>query len=325
MAIVERKTCGGCGESSLEHEQTCWACGGRRFLPPGARLAGEPTICMDDIGTRTVMQDRRRKSTPVMPLLYTGVGLSFAFFMCTLGFWIGRASAPAPEPPVVETAAAPVPLPTPPSGFAAVPQDFVPSGVQAGPALPVPRVHVRTDQTAVAPAPVEPATPPSTILPTARPAARPGGQPPQPAGVGIALALPAAAQPGPISTPPSVPRSVENVTARPPATTPPPAPRPLVPPPPQANAAVVAVRNDTASTISISVEGSDAGATVAPGADVFFPLPSGSYQLRASGGGMSTTKGLAVANRRTYSLILNHQKNDNRDSLVIIEPAVDGN
>ncbi|MGV3719793.1 MAG: hypothetical protein ACO1SX_02695, partial [Actinomycetota bacterium] len=116
---MERKQCADCGEASLESEPRCWACGGFRFVADGFRLAGEPTICLGSAREPTVSWERERKLP--MPQLYVLCATACAFFTCVVGYWIGRASAPAVPPPAPasqQAAVPPQPLPRPPTGLA---------------------------------------------------------------------------------------------------------------------------------------------------------------------------------------------------------------
>ncbi|MCC2671459.1 MAG: hypothetical protein K0Q72_3930, partial [Armatimonadetes bacterium] len=97
-------------------------------------------------------------------------------------------------------------------------------------------------------------------------------------------------------------------------------------PQPSATSAIVMVRNTAAMPVELSIDGPEQlTAVVAPGSALPVNLPPGTYQLRASGDGIRSRRStLALAANRSYALIIDRRQDSGRDSLVLIEPAVDG-
>jgi hypothetical protein len=310
MSHVDRKLCAGCGEPNLESDVQCWACGGFRFVPENAKLAGEPTIYLGEALDRTHAWEREKPAW--LPVVYLAVAVVVALFMCVVGFWIGRSSAP--ETQVVQSpslGSQSVILPTPPTALGSpaaatlAPASF---GGTASIAAPDPTVQVRAVPGAT-PRPARPAPAVSRV---------PLGQRP-----GVA---PSTVVSAPFSTPGSTTRvtTVYNYVQdqRPSG---PPAAQPRLPAP-TARTAVVSLRNDTGATIEVSFDGTESRtARVAAGSTLPLILQPGSYQVRVAGGSASMGRASAVLTEgRTYSLTVDGQKEEGATRLVIIEPAIDG-
>lgn len=310
---MERKLCAECGSANLESEALCWACGARRFAPPGVHLAGEPTLSLGQALEPTlswVAVDRR----PPMTLLYAAAGVAAALFAGSVGFWIGRASDPGPVP-APQTAAPAPPASTPFAGPRALPPPVVaslgPTSFTVPPDPPI--VTVRTK-----------ALPARTAYPSL-------GQFGDAARAAVSTTPPFRLQAGPV---PStvvyrMPRrtSAPAVVQRSPVVSPAaPAPAPpMTIPAPARNTAVVALRNDAATSVELTLEGPDSRTVViAPGSTVPFSLSPGTYALRASGAGAgSALSSLLLVGGHTYALTLVRRPEGSRDALAIIEPALD--
>lgn len=308
---MHRKLCSDCGSVSLESESRCWACGGTYFVPAGdplvADYTADRTLALGMASDRTMSWPAGRPSFSVRTippaLIYVGGAFCFALFMCVLGYWVGKASTPdlaSAGPTELASAAAPMPLPSPPTGLqmATAPNPaFAPYGDS-----PVVTVQTRQGQLSGTPA-----TPPAFVTPvTASPAAGvafPGHQP-----------LPADA--GAVTRVPSSGSSFFGGPA--------PGPLPSIPAPGK-DTAVVTLRNDTPVAVQVTIDGEEGRiATVAPGAILPLILPPGTYRLKASGGGISSVQSsLALAAERSYTLIVNRKQDGGKDTLVLIEPILD--
>jgi hypothetical protein len=309
---VERKLCAGCGCLNLETEIRCWACGGIDFAPPGTPITGERTISLADGAERTMSWDADRQ--PQLGFLYLAGGIAFACFMAVVGFWIGRASAPEGEvlPPQPSAAGAwegPVPLPTPPTALKVAP---APGASQAPPVSIDPPVVVIQPK---------PAAPPR---PSAR-TARGGG--PAPSAAGAPVQQPPNPSYPPMAQAPQ--RRMPRIVYQGSAVTPPPASSGSEPAfaPPTSTRAIVRLRNDDTQPIDVILEGngSRSRVQVAPGSVIPLALSPGIYALRAAGRGASSAQSsLAVTPNRTYSLIVDRSRDGGAETLVLIEPAVDG-
>jgi hypothetical protein len=97
-------------------------------------------------------------------------------------------------------------------------------------------------------------------------------------------------------------------------------------PAPNSAMAVVMLRNSASVAVEVAIEGPEQWtAVVAPGSAIPVNLTPGSYQLRATGDGVRSRRStLALAANRSYSLVVDRRKDGDRDTLVLIEPAVDG-
>lgn len=301
MSLVDRKLCAGCGEPNLENDLCCWACGGTRFAPLNARLAGEPTVCLGEALDRTQEWERERPSW--MPLLYLGGAAAFALFMCIIGFWIGRSSTPpeAAPRPLAAAPAQPVTLPTPPTALSS-PAPLAPAAT-AFPAPSVdPPVSVRSVEATPAPVLRSPVvTPPSAVAPSTVVAGPPARSAPAPSRVTIYNYVQDNAPAAPPAAMPTVPAATGKTS-------------------------VVSLRNETGGSIEVAFEGSDTRtARVAAGSVLPMVLSPGSYQVRVSGSSVASARSSAVlAEGRTYSLTVEGQKEGGSTRLVIVEPAIDG-
>jgi hypothetical protein len=346
---VERKLCADCGHPNLESEARCWACGGARFAPSGARPVGEPTISLGVPIDRTMAWSDRRPAAAAYGL---AVAVLFAFFMSVLGYWIGRASSPAGAGAAVEPALAsasqPVPLPDPPASALRWPQSpptFAAPGQMTPTGIDPPRVRIRPKRARTpqgarqAPGSYDPSalgTPyqggPYGAAPYGSAPYRFAPYPPAPArSVPYPLSpQPSQAQPSqiqPPQAPPSqAPRSRSRVVAQFPAVTAPtgPAPEPVVPLPSR-EGAVVTLRNDASVAVEVSFDGpTPQTVLVAPGGTVPFTLTPGSYRLRVGARGMGSVRStLALAPERAYQLIALRRKQGDREMLVLAEPALE--
>jgi hypothetical protein len=275
------------------------------FSADPGKPAGDRTISLGEAREMTMSWDPRRSSPKHAPL-YIACGTACALFTCMMGYWIGRASAPVPDGqqgPSYSTQVQPMDLPTPPTGLS------VPTPV-AGAGLPAPRINA-------APAVYDPAV--VTIRPKA-------GEPVTPA---RSAALPTSTpHPSVYQNPVVFPRQSPKVTvqtALPAAAAPAPA-TPQAAPSPSDTVAVVMVRNTAAVPVELSIDGPEQlTAVVAPGSALPVTLPPGTYQLHASRDGLRSRRStLALAANRSYSLIVDRRQDSGRDSLVLIEPAIDG-
>jgi len=305
---VERKQCAGCGESNLSSEPRCWACGGARFAADDARLAGEPTICISSAREATTAWDRPR--TLPMPQLYVLCGAACALFTCVMGYWIGRASAPAVPPTAPRAAQSAMPsqsLPTPPTGLAAPPA------------------------IAFTPAPYYD---PAVVTVRQKPASRGAVVPPEalPRGLSSGPAIAATQPSGPmvLHNPHLQTRQKPQVVTQDPGTGGPPEPTPDQPmqlmPLPSPSTAIVMLRNNASGAVEVEIDGDeDWTVTVAAGSSVPVSLAPGSYHLRAEGAGARSKRSkLAVGANRRYSLVIDNKEEGGREALVLMEPAIDG-
>lgn len=305
MSLVDRKLCAGCGEPNLESDLCCWACGGSRFAPVNARLAGEPTVYIGEALDRTHEWERDRSRW--MPLVYLGAAAAFALFMCILGFWIGRSSAPEPtvaQAPV--TPIQPIALPTPPTALSSPAPILAPpptafSGPHPAPSfVPDPPVRVRSLEPAPSPRRT-PASPPN-VAPSTVVTGSPQRQAPPPARVTTIYNF--GQDPAPAAPPPAQPKL--------PAAT--------------GKTSVVSLRNETGGSIEIAFQGpSSRTARIAPGSLLPLVLTPGTYEVRVSGGSAAPGTSTAVLTEgKTYGLTVEGQRENGSTRLVIIEPAIDG-
>src|SRR3569833_3076956 len=143
---MKRKLCGDCGQPSLENETSCWACGSTHFAGFDQTIIGDRTIYIGQAAEKTTswtIAARRQPWAVIAGVLAAG---AFALFMCVVGYWLGRATAPESriareEIPQIH----PVQLPTPPTGLT-VPAAGINVGVPAQAAVadpPVVSVHSR--------------------------------------------------------------------------------------------------------------------------------------------------------------------------------------
>ena len=310
---MERKQCADCGQSSLQDELCCWACGGSRFQSDDAKLAGEPTICLGQAREVTASWTRDRR-IPTAPL-YVLCGAACALFTCVVGYWVGRASVPgsAVPPPRAQTAVVqPVTLPTPPTAL-----------VTPGSGSYTPYAGSAGGSMASAPTIYDPAVvtvqPKSNSGPMRNRSFAPSAdaQPPQSTLFGNPLAQ--SRQGSQVVTQQVTPPAQAAVAN--------PAPSPVQSTPtPNASSAVVMLRNSASVAVEVAIEGPEQWtAVVAPGSAIPVTLSPGSYQLRATGDGVRSRRStLALAANRTYSLVVDRRRDGDREGLVLIEPAVDG-
>jgi hypothetical protein len=308
---VERKQCADCGQPSLQDELRCWACGGSRFESDDAKLAGEPTICLGQAREVTASWSRPR-SIPTAPL-YVLCGAACALFTCVVGYWVGRASvpgAPLPAPKQQAAVVQPVTLPTPPTALAIPSSGSYASSGGSGSGGAATSIY---DPAVVT---VRPKSTPGAS--GARPFAPPAAAPPQPAIFGNPLVQPR--QSSQVVTQDVMPPARAAVTS---PTTPSPV---QSAPTPSASTAVVMLRNSASVAVEVAIEGPEQWtAVVAPGSAIPVTLSPGSYQLRATGDGARSRRStLALAANRTYSLVVDRRRDGDREALVLIEPAVDG-
>jgi hypothetical protein len=305
---MKRKLCGDCGQPSLENETSCWACGSTQFAGSDQTIVGDRTIYIGQAAEKTTswtVAARRQPWAAIAGVLAAG---AFALFMCMVGYWLGRATAPdsrvaREEVPQIH----PVQLPTPPTGLM-VPTAGLSAGVPAQAAVadpPVVSIHSRPG--------APPASPASATI---KPVKDPLGDAPVPmvyqnprlnrgTTAGVVSRVPVASATGGGTVPGA------TVVA--------------IPSPPR-NGATVMIRNSAAVQLEVALDGSTSQtAVIAAGGMAILNLSSGSYQLRASGGGISSPAAtLAVGSGRTYSLTVNRHQDGDRESLSVTEPAVDG-
>lgn len=230
-----------------------------------------------------------------------------------VGYWVGRASVPsAATRPAPEPAAAvqPVALPTPPTGLSIpAPGGLSPGVGSTGTVASAPPVY---DPAVVTVHPKERKTAPRTSGADA-------AQPPQPTIFANPLVQPRRA-PQVVTQPLNPAPSRATLPAAAPALPPQPAPAAT------ASSSVVMLRNSANVAVEVSIEGPEQWtAVVAPGSAIPVTLMPGSYQLRASGDGARSRRStLALAANRNYSLVVDRRREGDRDTLVLIEPAVDG-
>ena len=318
---MDRKLCSDCGNSSLASETTCWACGGSRFTPMASPALGDQTM---DLGSRF---DRTMswRAAPQNAQLWWGLAAAFgmALFMCIIGYWVGRASTPAPAA-AVPAASNPVTLPTPPTALTFTP-------------------------TTAAPAPSATMTPASAPVDTAQVTVHtrpiPGGDPgrrtasniaPYPAGLATPMT------PGPVATQRPMASTIRAAAPHPTFqvttsrritdTITAPEAAPLGPgagvPAVSGNegGAVVMVRNDAATSVTLRLDGpSSRMVIVGAGSTVPLNLAAGSYRISAdSNSAASTRSTLAVSASGSYSLVVSSHPDGGREVLSLIEPALGG-
>src|SRR5690349_16187678 len=115
MTQVQRKQCADCSTPSLESDPSCWACGGRDFVPLGTKSAGERTVAMGGSLDRTISARMPRTLPPHLPIACAMA--AGALLIGLTGYWVGRVSSPRPvqnETVAVSRAQEPVALPPPP-------------------------------------------------------------------------------------------------------------------------------------------------------------------------------------------------------------------
>jgi len=277
------------------------------------KLAGEPTICLGEARETTASWNKDRVF-PTAPL-YVLCGAACALFTCVVGYWVGRASAPGqpvPIPPQQTAVVQPLTLPTPPTVLTSPGGgSYAPQGGTSGSMASAPSIY---DPAVVT---VQPKSSGST---QARPFAPPAeAQPPQ-----------STIFANPLAQPRKAPQVItQQVTPQPAHAT---LSSPTVPslpqatPTPSASTAVVMLRNSASVAVEVAIEGPEQWtAVVAPGSAIPVTLSPGSYQLRATGDGVRSRRStLALAANRTYSLVVDRRRDGERESLILIEPAVDG-
>jgi hypothetical protein len=248
-------------------------------------------------------------------LYAAGAALALALFVGSLGYWIGRASAPGePEQAMAQQEPAAI-------ASAAVQPDATP--------LPPPPVAMNTpvaQPTAPAPAPhiVLPPPDPARVVIRAKPAL-PTALPGQPVPAAAAPLVPGAQSPTSFPTYRLAPAPTPVVVQR--SETPPVAPMPepstLVLRPTDSSA-VVNLKNDTTSPVRVTLDGNGSRtATVGAGSTFPIRLSPGAYQLRANGSGMSTgTTTLAIGAGVSYTLVISRQQEQGRETLVLVEPEL---
>jgi hypothetical protein len=326
---MDRKYCADCGQPNLDTEKHCWACGGPRFAPPGTKPVGERTQAFGvSAGDQTVAWDTpaARRPTWVMPSAIAGMAL----VACLGGYLLGRAnwqSKPASKASGEQFASVQLPAP---------PRRAVPNMAESAldPALVT--IHSKDPE----PPPVSSVAPPPPPAPALNTPAT--GTPPP------ALVYPTPAQPpvsGGLATEPrpmepnagpatpamprirvNVPAPSSNVTASRTGsggTTRPAAPveEPSLPAPSREQA-VVALRNDSESAVEVTLDGNGSRTAYIPaGSTVPLRLEPGSYQLKATSGGASSARSsLSLRRNRTYTMLVNRQTENGKESLVLIEP-----
>lgn len=318
---MDRKLCADCGNSSLASEATCWACGGSRFTPMAAAVLGDRTL---DLGSRF---DRTMswRAAPVNPQLWWGLAAAFgmALFMCIIGYWLGRASTPGPAA-AVPAASNPVVLPTPPTALT-----FTPTGGAPAPTATVTPASAPAD------------APQVTVHTRPIPGGDPGRQTasnvaPYPAGLATPMtsgpvAAPRPAAAAPRSFAPNRPfqvttsrRITDTITAPEAAPLGPGAPAPVISG--SEGGAVVMVRNDAATPVTIRLDGpSSRMVIVGAGSTVPLNLAAGSYRISAdSSSAASTRSTLSVTPSGSYSLVVSSHPDGGREVLSLIEPALGG-
>ena len=331
MSQVQRKQCADCGTPSLESDPSCWACGGRDFVPIGTKLAGERTLAISGSFDRTIAARMPRTLPPQLPLICAA--LSGALLIGLAGYWVGRVSS---QPPPPESAAAgptirqPIALPPPPvytNNYSQPPPPVYP-GPRSHPSEPV-QVSIRDVPSKPKPAQKPAATPPpGPVLPTALASAATAAP--------SSTASPFAAAPAltPRPTPPTTRRPNEEpaprleVQSRPTPTPdvvrPKPAPGGPPTPVPTSTLSVVNLRNDASIPVEVEVtlEGNRIRqALIAPESLIPIRLSPGSYQLRVLGkGSSSASSSLTLTANRTYALLINRRDEEGKSVLGFIEP-----
>lgn len=305
---MQRKLCADCAQSNLESEPRCWACGGTRFVPAGTPVAGEPTIAAGHLAELTRCWKVAPGAAPGAGWLYAAGGVSCVLFIGSLGFWLGRASAPAtPEPlPVMREAV------TQPAAFPGnldLPSLESPPGSALGPQEP-PQVSVQTRE-------------PRRLFSGPRPLL---GPVPPPVAAGRMAARRGPVQVTRMTMPPmgqTTASAPESAAASLPPLTAPPAGSPLFRP--AAGTAVVTLRNEAPTVVTIAVEGNGSRtALVAPGGTLPLSLPPGTYTLRATGSDAEpATSVLAVGANQAYSLLIQRRGEGEARALTLREPALD--
>lgn len=323
MTQVQRKQCADCSTPSLESDPSCWACGGRDFVPMGTKSAGDRTIAMGGSFDRTIAARVPRTLPPQLPLVCAM--LAGALLIGLAGYWLGRASNPTPtfnESVAVSPPRQPVALPPPPvysTAFSQLPQAVYP-GPRSEPIDPA-QVSIRSapGQPKIAQKPPVggPTPPPGPVLPSAIRAA-------------LAAAPPAAPKPSPTMTrrPSDTGAPQVKFESRPSPSTNAvsPAPTPAGPPSlaPTSTMSVVNLRNDASIPVEVevSLDGSRIRqALIAPDSLIPIRLSPGSYQLRVLGKGSSSAhSSLTLTANRTYALLINRRDEEGKSVLGFIEP-----
>lgn len=248
-------------------------------------------------------------------VLYVGAGAGVALFMCVVGFWIGRASAPAAAPveAVVAMPLEPVRLPVPPADL---PTTYAPAPPAVSPAY-APAPSVATPRAVRGEDPVVTVRPKAQMSPP---------MPRTPRVYGIMPHTPPPTVTYQVATPPRVSAQVTRTPAAAQGEFFPWPAEPAVAARPAAGQALVLLRNDDSAPVDVVVDGNGTRtAIIAPGASVPLNLGAGSYQFRASGKGASSIRStLALSPNRTYRLVINRKDDAGREVLVLIEPEIDG-
>jgi hypothetical protein len=317
VTVVDRKLCASCGNPNLETETRCWACGSTRFAPLGAKITGDPTMDLGEGVEPTLSWMRGRAVSPGW--FYAAGAFAFALFMCVVGFWIGRASAteevPAPE---VQAPQQPIVLPAPPTSLSVPSAQFGYSDARANTGHPDPvTIRTRPPQVAQARPPARPTQFPGAAPGSTSPGNVPANTPGQGPQVPVAAAQPAVPEPRVIYRSGLVTQPWAPVT--PPT---PPAATPTLPAP-SGTTAVIALRNEAPFPVEFTVEGGvTRSALVSAGSTIPLTLPAGSYEIRARGGGASSSRStLSLGANRSYSLAVGRK---DEDGLAIRESSTEG-
>lgn len=298
-AGVVRKSCADCGSLCLDTEHRCWACGSTRFALPGT-VVGDRTMSLGDAHEQTLSW--MKVPRPQTGLFYLGAASLFALFLGSVGFWIGRASAPETAPP---------PTVKPPAAFQPV-------------VLPAPPTPLQvSQQPAPAPGPsftVVPQPPPTTdpsVTVRSAPHKRPRRTAAQPAPSTFEPQMPILQPaPQPASGPASAQRPPVIVTQRAPlAAVPAPVPLTINPSP---SRAVVQVTNQDAHLVEVSLLGTETRVLIGAGDSFPLSLKPGTYSLqatsRSAAPGQST---LDLSPNRTYSLTIRRKQDGGKDTLAL--------
>jgi hypothetical protein len=259
-----------------------------------------------------------------MPSAIAGMAL----VACLGGYLLGRANFQS-KPTVNATGEqfASVNLPAPP-------RRVIPNQAATDPAqVTIQSKDVEPPPTsAVAPPPPPPAPAPNTPSGTPPPALVYPTPASPPVSGGMAT-TPRAMEPPVASATPAMPRIRVNVpapsssvtTSRPGNDG---SARPVAPveasplPAPSREQAVVALRNDSESAVEVTLDGNGSRTAYIPaGSTVPLRLEPGSYQLKATSGGASSARSsLSLRRNRTYTMLVNRQTENGKESLVLIEP-----
>lgn len=297
-AGLVRKSCADCGSLCLDTEHRCWACGGNHFAAPGT-AAGDRTVSLGEAQDQTLSWMGVRR--PQAGLLYLGAATLFAFFLGTVGFWIGRASAPetAPAPAVKPPASfQPVALPAPPTPLQ-VPQQPAPA---PGPSFTVTPLPPPTSDPAVS-VRSAPRRRPRRSTSTAQPDLDPQMPILQPA-------------PQPAPGPASAQRPPAIITQHTPVA-PVPAPVPLTISP-SPNRAVVQITNEDTRPVEVSLKGTDTRVLIAAGDSFPISLKPGTYSLQATSRSAAPGESaLELSPNRTYSFSIRRKQDGGRDALSV--------